>query len=378
MLRCASCGAKNKANFEFCVRCSDPLADAKESSPRRATTDSGDGVRSVGGPISRATLGLVAAVVVAVAIGGVTWLGSQGDVPAAGNPIRSPSTPVTTAGSLTSPPLTPDVNMGEASSVVRDALVALREGRLDEALPLFERAARELPNNPSIHVYLGNVLYDSGELDRAIESMETAYELDGASEQIRDNLVTLYKAKGEPERAVAMLEDAISDYPDDEFSKLELLRLARDQGDHDRAVELSADLSREDEGLEVTFERGESLRRAGNLPGALDAFRQAASDNPDSAQAHFAVGVTELQLGNPSEAISALKSAVQHEPDNADYYFRLAEAYENSKQFEQSFAEYENYLRRAPASDPRAEQIREQLDTAKEVWAERKKQSQNQ
>jgi tetratricopeptide (TPR) repeat protein len=168
--------------------------------------------------------------------------------------------------------------------------------------------------------------------------------------------------------------------PDDEMARVELMRLMRRQGGLDAAIaegqKLVADAP---ENLDAVLELGTCLKDTGQLAEAGEFFRRAVELNPQSATAQHALGVTEALSGDFKNAIKPLESAVEMEPENGLYHLTLAQTYEKLDHIEKSFQEYEAFLRYAP-DDPRAGEIQQLLERAREAWEQiqaQKEQSQN-
>ena len=68
---------------------------------------------------------------------------------------------------------------------------------------------------------------------------------------------------------------------------------------------------------------GESLRRAGDLQGAVETFRRAIQQAPSFSQAHYNLGNVLKDQGRLPEAIDHYQQAVHHQPDHAQAWYNL-------------------------------------------------------
>lgn len=84
-----------------------------------------------------------------------------------------------------------------------------RTDRLDEALALIERAHRLEPDSPAILDSLGWALFKTGELDRALELLQSAWR-DLPDEEVAAHLAEALWASGKNERARRLVTEALA------------------------------------------------------------------------------------------------------------------------------------------------------------------------
>ncbi len=77
----------------------------------------------------------------------------------------------------------------------------------------------------------------------------------------------------------------------------------------------------------LSYFLGLSLDRAGKPSEALTAFQEAVRLNPNSAEAHFGVGKTELALGRSNDALVELQETLRLSPGNVQAQRLLPQAY---------------------------------------------------
>jgi tetratricopeptide (TPR) repeat protein len=361
MKRCPHCGAKNKASFEYCIRCKELLdVEAPEDFALPAE----------GGALPKVFIGGVAAVAL-FAAAALFLRGSAGDEEQAatvrtssGGPDLAPREAPATAG----------VDSKEVLGVFNAGLAAYNQRDYAAAAGLFQEVIREVPDNPSAHQYLGLCFYQMQQFPEALSALADARELRPDSFELLDHYVTVAKKAGDWDSASAALREYIERNPDTRQARLELARISRDQGQPEEALEQSAFLASLDQtSPEFKYEYGVSLRAAGRLDEAIEALKSSVELNPGSAVAQHALGATALQAGKAKDALKPLEQAVAKAPDKAEYRFSLAQAYEKLDRIPESFAAYEAYLERADASDPRAKVVRERLAIAKKTLAELKR-----
>jgi tetratricopeptide (TPR) repeat protein len=359
--RCPYCGAKNKANFEYCIRCSEPL---DESAPEGLVAQ------------DRATLGrlFVLGVVAVVALAAVALIvRAVGNEPAA-SAEGTGGGPTASANLAPSDVAAPAIESKEVLASFNAGLAAFNARDYRAAADLFAEVVRELPENPSAHQYLGLSYYHLGEYPNALSALAAARALRPDSFELLDHYVTTAKKAGDLDAAAVALREYIDRHPDATAARLELSRVARTQGNADEALQQAEAIAQaQGDTPEAKFELGVSLKEAGRLDEAIAALKSSIEMNPESAVAHHALGVTELLSGKTKEAVGSLEAAVARAPENGDFRFSLAQAYEKLDRVPESLAAYEAYLKYANASDPRAKVVRDRLEVAKKALAERER-----
>jgi tetratricopeptide (TPR) repeat protein len=357
MKRCPFCGAKNKDSFDFCVRCSEALDEV-----------------AVGRSVLSRVLPFVVLILMAVAFLGVwQYLKPKPDeAPAAPAP---PPPAVATAPDI---PPAPPIDIERANNAARMGIVALHDGQYEKAAELFEQFVQEAPNNPYGHMYLALAHYALDETDQAIDAMGHAFDLAPGNPGFGHHLVGMLMQKEDFPAAEEVVRRYLEVEPDDQNARIELVRLMRRQGGLEDAIaegqRLVADAP---ENLEAVLELGTCLKDSGKLEEAGKLFQRAVELDPKSPAAQHAWGVSQTLSGDYKNALAPLRSAVEMDPDNGLYRLSLAQTYEKLDQIEQSFEQYEAFLKYSP-DDPRAEEIEKSLERAKKTWKQiqaQKKQS---
>jgi tetratricopeptide (TPR) repeat protein len=363
MKRCPYCGAKNKSAFEYCVRCSEPL---DEASPEGA-------IAQTRSRLNYLVVGGVSAVV-ALALAALVARPTDTDEPARpeGTGFGAAPRPVPAE------PVRPPAPVGSGLENYRAGLDAYNQGDYETAIVEFERAVRDLPENPTAHAYLGLSHYFLGEYHNAIPALEESLALRPTSFGYLDYLVTSCKKAGELERAVSVLNDFLHANPDAVSVRVELARVARETGDYAESLRQTQLLRAEfGDTAEFAYEQAATLQESGEIQAAKDVLREAIGLAPEEPRVHHALGLIELSSGNPERAIESLEAATARAPTNGDYLFDLAQAYEKSDRIEDSLAAYERYLENARPDDERAPVVAERLEVAKNALARRRRAGQS-
>ena len=352
MIRCPYCGAKNKDDFEYCVRCSEPLDHAFDFQPS---------------PL-RFLFPLFVVVLAGAAIF-VIWERK--------NPQTAPGTRGARDGggvAIGETPAGRPYDAGLAQIATREGLQAFRNGDYEAAVAHLEQFVQEAPDNPFGHMYLGLAYRKLGDPEAGIQAMEAAFEIVPGSPSFQRYLVAMLRESGQNAEAEVVLQQYLELNPEDQTAKVELARTMRAEGKTEEAIfGMQEVLAESPENLSAQLELGESLKTAGRVEEAATAFRTAAVTNPDSAVAQHALGVTELAAGNFSNSLEPLQEAVRLDEENGGFRLALAQAYENLDKIPESLSEYEAFIRLSP-NDPLAPKIEKLLTRAKSALAERQAQ----
>ncbi|WP_428407668.1 tetratricopeptide repeat protein [Hyphococcus sp.] len=205
------------------------------------------------------------------------------------------------------------------------ALSLGRLGRVEEALPVFDRTAASHPQKHVILANKGNALRAAGRFDEAV----AAYE---ASVAVEPGFITgwislglaLWKA-GDAVRAEKIMRDTLVRAPGDPMPLNNLGVLLEDQGRPAEAAEqFSAALALKPDMLFARVNRGAALRKIGRVEEALADLRAAVEAAPGDAEARYQLGVALRQSGDIAEAAAAYRQALSLAPLRADIHRDLA------------------------------------------------------
>lgn len=225
-----------------------------------------------------------------------------------------------------------------SSSHYVQGLHYLASGQLDLAASEMAKVSRAEPDATEVHLVLGDLLRESGQVERAM----TAHQgLLGRSELPRSEraqaLVSLgldLRKAGFLDRATRSFEEALDTDPKNIHALAGLERLHEDQRQWREAAELQARVTRlrkSSDNLVLGFlqaEIGQEALKAGQRERAELAFREAL--RLDKRVFPARLGLADLCIGiDPARAASILEEAMQTAPERAYLAFdRLAHAYE--------------------------------------------------
>lgn len=147
-----------------------------------------------------------------------------------------------------------------------------------------------------------------GKVDKAIQYLEEAVQVDPALSGAYTNLGILYLRRGEVERAIKMFKKNIQLKPDSINSHLELAQAYILQGEMEEAAK---------------------------------EYRKVLSLNPKDYRGIRGLGYIYRKQGLLDKAIGWLRMAAESNPDDLNTHFNLARAYQEKKLFQEASREWE-------------------------------------
>lgn len=176
-------------------------------------------------------------------------------------------------------------------------------------------AAEAGESSPEIHNNLGRVHLRNGETQEARREFEKALELDPRNADALLNLANLDALDGRTTQAERLIQRALQVDPNSVAALAQLAELRRRRGDLEGAIGLYRQALTIDRQPFVYLGLGDVLQRAGRHPEAVEAFRSALELDPDSATAHYDLGVTYGKMGRLEEAVDAYERALELQPE---------------------------------------------------------------
>lgn len=224
-------------------------------------------------------------------------------------------------------------------------------GRLDEALPLRERAVALAPEYLPARLRLGDVLLKANRPAEAARAYTDALELDPANPSALQGLSRSALATGDTRRrdiGSNPLSEApdpwLDELADDCFDPYRLsvaAAIARAAGDHrrglaliERAIALAPQTA--------AYHRGAAqiMRAEGNHEGARRQLEQAVKLNPGDSDAWIPLIDTLRHLGQEQAAASALQRGLAHCPQSAGLHLLRAQQLAAGGRIPQAIAEF--------------------------------------
>jgi Flp pilus assembly protein TadD len=211
------------------------------------------------------------------------------------------------------------------------ALKSASDGDLDLALPFFDEAIEEEPEDAERRGAYAKVLYQLDRLDEAEAQAEAAIELEPENVDGRMILYSIKVAKGDLDQARVVLEETQAIAPGDVRILKQLAFVASESGDATDAIAAYEALTEADpEDSEAWMALGDLYAGSGELEKSEQAYERVVELEPaDAHQIFFNIGALIINKPNRTEsetrkAIAAFRKAVEIKPDYAQAHKQLA------------------------------------------------------
>jgi tetratricopeptide (TPR) repeat protein len=376
---CPSCGSRNKANWEFCVRCGEELAgaavtaetlvDAAPESRPSSTAEGAAPVAGAGGGPSWLTFG------VAVLVALIVWkvVPSPSTAPRGQDVFSGLAAPTAAAAPKA---LTP------AAELFARGRRLLDSGDAAGAVRLIAQAVEMEPDNAVFRNGYARALWMSGARAAALTQYEQAARLGPPGSPYAADYARALRQEGRTPDAIRAFENVLAQTPDDVDILRELGTLLRETGAQGRSTELlrrAAALRPTD--LMLVYEVARSLEASGDLNDAADSYRQILGNYANAVIARGRLAEVQLRQGQTDEALQTLEGGIAANPADAPHLRLLqASVLERAGRYREAIARYRDYAQLAggagdaKAMASRADEL-EQRVTEAEAKAEAKAQA---
>ncbi len=228
-------------------------------------------------------------------------------------------------------------------------VVALQQGRLDNALERIGKALALTPDFAAAHNSAGSVHQRLGRTREAIESFQAAVEADPEYGNAHFNLGTMLLARHQHNEAAQALARAAELQPDLAEAHLKLGVAYKSLGRHGQAIEALERAAELKPGFADAYSSlGNVYAAIGELEQAEVACKKAVDTDPGSHAAHFNLGNVLGRLGKRPDAIASYERALEIEPGFADAQGNLAEALFEAGERERAFGVFRQAIEAHP------------------------------
>lgn len=214
--------------------------------------------------------------------------------------------------------------MGSAKEDIEKALVFLRQGRTNAAVPIIRKALKKEPKNPDALHLFGVCHYMAGRTKPAIMWLNKAAVEDPNNADIENRLGLAYRANGQNDKAAEAYDRAITLNPNlvDARNNLGNLLLSGGQfGEALNQYRIALDLN--PEFIDAHHNMGIALLKDGRAAEALEALKATLDLSPDHSSAWASMGTAQKDLGNSGEAEAYYRKALELDPNDLGTWFNL-------------------------------------------------------
>jgi tetratricopeptide (TPR) repeat protein len=247
-----------------------------------------------------------------------------------------------------------------------------KNGRLAEAVALYERFLQLDDNLAEVHNNLGLALAGLGEFKRALAHYDRAIELAPGLAAVHENRVSALLDLANslirshlPREAIVLIQRALESQPDLPVALVCLARAQREMGSLDdaiasyrKALSVAPDLA------DAHFNLGNALREAGEVSGARASYQRAVDLAPQVGHFHRLLIDAGVPVDEPH--LQQMKEIVEHPDalsidDRIGFHFALGAAYGERGDYKTSFQHFSdgNALARSKTTYDEARTLRE-------------------
>lgn len=237
----------------------------------------------------------------------------------------------------------------QTASAIRNAMVAVRSGRIREAIAIGEAALAAGGDGAALNALLGTLKCRAGDLEAGVGHLSAAHEDRPADLVIVNNLVIALSQLGRDREALDLITDELARTD----PSLHLLRtrafLAQQLDEFDTAVEVYEQV------VEAAPDDWESWNNLGNARRALDdhegavqALRRSVEINPHAAPSRFNYATALEYSGASAEAERELRQMAADFPSDEKPMRELFVLLKRQGRDEEALEAMEEAVRRAP------------------------------
>jgi lipopolysaccharide assembly protein B len=218
--------------------------------------------------------------------------------------------------------------------------------QIDQAIEELSKAAQQAGDGLEIHLILGNLYREKGQVGRAIQEHQGLLQRPKLRKLEHANVLLClgldYRSGGFVDRAIAAFSEVLKLDPDNRYALSNLEKLYEDQHQwkdayamRQRLAAVSAnpdggpDSPRHDEVLAfLENEFGQAALKSGDTAEASRRFEAAIERDPRNTPAHLSLGDVSVRHGNTAAAVAAWEKMIESSPERAYLAFgRLEAAY---------------------------------------------------
>jgi len=236
----------------------------------------------------------------------------------------------------------------EIDRLMHDAVALDDEGRLREAIALYQRILATRPDMMAASRHLAFDRWRLGDAGAAIAALRAALAAGAAAPGAEIQLATYLSEAGQSTQAIELLQAAANAEPT--LDALNALGIAYARsGRHADALAAFARSLEIDPGNAMTFENvGAVHLDEGRLGDAKQAFERAIASNPESSQGHAGLAMVAIRQGDRRTAIAEWERAVALQPANFDALYDLGIQLAEDGQMEAARRYLAQFVRTAP------------------------------
>jgi tetratricopeptide (TPR) repeat protein len=220
-----------------------------------------------------------------------------------------------------------------------------KQGKLDEAIALYNTALSYKPTFPETHFFLGNAFDQLGRPDDAVAEYKKALWFKPMQEQTHIFLGIVLGKQKKYDEAIANYQAAIVIDPDSAVAENNLARIYHTQGQFDEAIEHYTAALKIDPKLALAHNNlGILLLQKGSLADGTTQLREALRLNPTNAETQFNLALALNQQQQWSEAVELFTKTVGANSTDPKAHYEFATALAHTKKTREAMSQYASAL----------------------------------
>ena len=231
------------------------------------------------------------------------------------------------------------------------AVDALKQGRVDEAEPLYRDILKVRPHDPvSLH-HIGIIHLQRQNFDAAAVSIRQALAIDKNNSDAHSNLGLAFAGQGQLAEAEAAYREAIRLNPKNPHNHNNLATALLNQKKMDESAEACKNAIACDPNFFLAYYNlGVVQQQMAQFAEAIASFQNAIRILPKFPEAYTNMGLAYMSLGRLDEAIAAYKKAIEIRPDFAEAYNNLGQPLNEQRKLEEATAAYQKACELRPTA----------------------------
>lgn len=233
-------------------------------------------------------------------------------------------------------------------------MIALGNGRTDEAVGHLARAVECDPTQAQFYDHLGDAHMAAGDYPAAIDDYQKSLEIEPNSAVTWNELGTALRENKQPEEAEGKFRRALAIDANLPEAHNNLGNALQDQERLAEASECFVTAARlRPESAEIQFNMGNCYKLQKKLDLAREAYRRAVTLNPQFAKAHYHLGLIWQAQRNYEQGLACQREALRLQGDYFDAIIALGAGLHMQKKFDEARATFQRALDLRPG-DPTA------------------------
>jgi Flp pilus assembly protein TadD len=331
---CASCGARNKPRWEFCVRCGEALVDAEPAA-------SASEARADRAPVDIPWRGwLLSALALGGAVAAYVVLRNPPD--RASPDLFTIAPPVGTPVALPPPPAKDGATEGER---------LLASGDLQGALPLLAEAVNQHPNDVRLLKLYALALRRTGQIAASVDELRRVVAISQDDSAARLDLARMLEMLGRTADAADAYSDLLRVSPTSTDGLALLAALHTRAGKHAEALPLLrrlAELKPDD--LITRQDLAFALEKSGDEPAAIEQYASIVEAFPTANIARGRLAEAVARKGDTARAEALFREGIALQPTIPALHRSLGNLLERKGSYVEAAVAYREYARLAPNS----------------------------